>query len=99
MAVDRHGLRLAGIEPPQVGHREADGAQRRRSARPTRHGEAKRVLAVAEAEQIVGALLAAEQAQYVVGKSLAHLPAMISVSSVISTSGQVMCGLWLASIS
>ena len=36
VAVDRHGLRLAGPEPPQVGDRETDRAQRRRAGRRRR---------------------------------------------------------------
>ena len=47
----------------------------------------------------LGALLATELAQDVVREGLAHFAAMIWVSNFISTSGQVMCGLWLASIS
>ena len=62
-----------------------------------------RIVAAGEGERIVGAPGAAELAKDVVRQALAHLSVqvfgMIRVSSAISTSGQVMCGLWLASIS
>jgi hypothetical protein len=100
MAIDGDGLRLAGAQPPQVGGGEAHGAQRRRArARDAPGRDEHRVFAAGQRQRIVRALLAAELAQHVVGKALGHLPLMISVKRDISTSGQVMCGLWLASIS
>ena len=45
------------------------------------------------------ALGAAELGQDRVGEVRAHVSAMILVSVAIRSCGQVMCGLWLASIS
>ena len=42
---------------------------------------------------------AAEQPEDAMSQRIAHLPAMMSESCAISASGQVMCGLWLQSIS
>jgi hypothetical protein len=42
--------------------------------------------------RVIGRLAVAKSAR-------AQVPAMIWVNNFISTSGQVMCGLWLASIS
>ena len=100
VAVDADGLRLAGPEPPQIGDRETDRAQRRRPGlgdAPGRHEH--RIVAAGEGERIVGALVPPELAQDRVGEIRAHLSAMIVLSRVIRTCGQVMCGLWLASIS
>ena len=100
MAVDGHALRLAGPEPPQVGDREADGAQRRRSGGRDAPGrDEHRIVAAGDGERVVAALGAAELGEDRVGEVRAHVSAMILVSIVISSCGQVMCGLWLASIS
>ena len=100
MAVDADGLRLAGPEAPQIGDGETHRAQRRRPGMADAPGRLEhRIVAAGDGERIVGALAATELAQDRVGEIRAHLPAMIVSSSAISTSGQVMCGLWLASIS
>ena len=69
MTVDRHGLRLAGLEPPQVGEGEPDRAQRRRAgAGDAPRRDEHRVFAAGEGQRIVGALGPVELAQDVVGE-------------------------------
>ena len=100
MTIDRHALRLAGPEPPQVGDREADRAQRRRARRrDAPRCEEHRILAAGDGERIVAAFGAAKLGKDRVGEVRAHVSAMILVSVAIRSCGQVMCGLWLASIS
>ena len=100
MTIDRHALRLAGPQPPQVGDREADRAQRRRARRRDAPWcEEHRILAAGDGERIVAAFGAAELGEDRVGEVRAHVSAMILLSVAIRSCGQVMCGLWLASIS
>ena len=100
MAVDIDGLRLAGPQPPQIGDGETHRAQRSRPGMGDAPGRFEhRIVAAGDGERIVATLRPAELAQDRVGEIRAHLSAMILVSSAIRSCGQVMCGLWLASIS
>jgi hypothetical protein len=61
MAIDGHTLRLAGPEPPQVGDREADRAQRRRARRRDAPWcDEHRVRAASDGKRIVAAFGAAK---------------------------------------
>ena len=99
--VDRDRLRPAGLQPPQVGDREADGAQRGRAGgADAPWGLEHRIVVPGDREPVVGAGAASKLAQDRIGQVGVHLPpAMILVSSAMNSFGQVMCGLWLVSSS
>ena len=99
--IDRDRLRLAGLQPPQVGDGEAHGAQRRGTGRANAPRRLEDRIAVAgDREPVVRPFGAAELAQDRMGEVGVHFPpAMILVSSAMNSFGQVMCGLWLVSSS
>ena len=100
MAVDGDGLRHAGAQPPQVGDGEPDRPQGCRAGMGDAPGrDEHRIVAAADRQRIARVPGAADLVEDAVGEVVAHVSAMIFVSSAISSCGQVMCGLWLASIS
>ena len=99
--VDRDRLGPAGLQPPQVGDGETDGAQSRGAGgADAPRGLEHRIVAPRDREPVVGARGASELAQDRIGQVGVHLlPAMIFVSRAMNSFGQVMCGLWLVSSS
>ena len=99
--VDRDLLGPAGLQPPQIGDREADGTQRRGAGGADAPRRLEHRIAVpGEGEPVVGTRAASQLAQDGIGQVVVHLPpAMILVSRAMNSFGQVMCGLWLVSSS
>ena len=107
--VDADALGFASAQAPEIGDGESDSAQGGRSGEadaPWRRED--RIAAASQRERIVTALGSAELAKDVVDQRVAHLFAahlsahvlgMMRVNNAINASGQVMCGLWLASSS